>query len=189
MMSSILETEQRRSRWRRHLAVEGVDDICRPDFARGGLASRLDSVLARMFLLPEDPDTECWDFDSAFWAELEEHKIVDLDNGMIHLGDESIPTTRAAAIVYRYDKDAAWSRYAAIHHNGVVEFGLGERRHHQANDGDSEGPAYVDLMRIVGFTWAMAELARSLGSHKTTGPYLLTVALPNTRGNSPGRAR
>ena len=106
-MSSILEAEQRRARWRRHLAVEGVDDIRCQDFARGGLASRLDSMLARMFLLPEDPDTECWDFDSAFWVELEKHKIVDLDNGMIHLGDELIPTAHAAAIVYRYGKNAA----------------------------------------------------------------------------------
>ncbi len=180
-MSSILEAEQRRARWRRHLAVEGVDDIRSQDFARGGLASRLDFMLARMFLLPEDPDTECWDFDSAFWAELEKHKIVDLDNGMIHLGDELIPTAHAAAIVYRYGKNALWTRYAAIHRNGMVEFGLGERRH-QTDGGDSEGPAYVDLVRIVGFTWAMLEFARKLGSDQALGPYLLTVALPDTRG-------
>lgn len=181
-MSSILEAEQRRARWRRHLAVEGVDDIRSQDFARGGLASRLDSMLARMFLLPEDPGTECWDFDSAFWAKLEKHKIVDLGNGKIHLGNELIPTTHAAAIVNKYGNDAAWLRYAAIHRNGMVEFGLGERRHQQANGGDSEGPAFVDLVRIVGFAWAMAELARKLGSDQAPGPYLLTVALPDTRG-------
>ena len=64
----------------------------------------------------------------------------------------------------------------------MVEIGLGERRHHRAVGSDSEGSACVDLVRIVGFTWALAELARNLGSHMTTGPYLLSVALPDTRG-------
>ena len=40
----------------------------------------------------------------------------------------------------------------------------------------------MDLVRIVGFTWALAEFARNLGNRKTTAPYLLTVALPDTRG-------
>ena len=182
MMSSISETEQRRSRWKRHLAVEGVDDISRPDFARGGLGSRLDSMLARMFLLPEDPDTDSWEFDEAFWAQLAEHKSVDLDDGTIHLGHEIIPTAHAAALTYRHGYHTEWLRYAAIHHSGMVEVGLGERRHHHAAGGDSEGRAYVDLVRIVGFTWALAELARHLGSPEATGPYLLTVALPDTRG-------
>ena len=181
MMSSISETEQRRSRWKRYLAVEGVDDISRADFARGGLGSRLDSMLARMFLLPEDPDTDSWEFDEAFWAQFEEHKNVDLDNGKINLGNEIIPTAHAAALTQRHGHDAAWLRYAAVHLNGTVEIGLGERHRHQARDG-SEGPAWVDLVRIVGFTWALAEFARDLGSHTTTGPYLLTVALPDTGG-------
>ena len=182
MMSSISETEQRRARWRRHLAVEGLDDISHQDFASGGLGSRLDRMLARLFLLPEDPDTECWELDEAFWAQLEQYKSVDLGNGAIHLGHEVIPTAHAAALTYRHADDAAWLRYAAVHLNGMVEIGLGERRHHHAVGGDSEGPAYVDLVRIVVFTWALAEFARNLGSHKTTGPYLLTVALPDTRG-------
>ena len=139
-------------------------------------------MLARMFLLPEDPDTECWEFDEAFWAQLEEHKSVDLDNGTIHLGHDLIPTAHAAVLTYRHGYDAAWLRYAAVHLNGTVEIGLGERRHHHAVGSDSEGPAYVDLVRIVGFTWALAEFVRNLGSHKTTRPYLLTVALPDTRG-------
>lgn len=180
-MSSISETEQRRSRWKRHLAVEGVDDISRPDCARGGLGSRLDSMLARIFLLPEDPDTDSWEFDEAFWAQLEEHKNVDLDNGKINLGHEIIPTAHAAALTQRHGNDEAWLRYAAVHLNGTFEIGLGERHHHQARDG-SEAPAWVDLVRIVGFTWALAEFARNLGSQETAGPYLLTVALPDTRG-------
>ncbi len=182
MVSSISETEQRRLRWKRHLAAEGVDDISRPDFARGGLGSRLDSMLARMFLLPEDPDAECWEFDEAFWAQLEEHKSVDLGDRKINLGNDLIPTAHAATLTYRQGYDTPWLRYAAVHHGGTVEIGLGERRHHHAVGSDSEGPAYVDLVRIVGFTWALAELARNLGSHKTTGPYLLTIALPDTRG-------
>ena len=40
----------------------------------------------------------------------------------------------------------------------------------------------MDLVRIVGFTWAMVELARKLGSDQAPGPHLLTVALPDTRG-------
>lgn len=182
MMSSISETELRRSRWKRYLAVEGVDAINRQDFARGGLGSRLDSMLARMFLLPEDPDTECWEFEEAFWAQLEEHKSVDLGDGKINLGHDLIPTAHAATLTRRHGYGTPWLRYAAVHHGGAVEVGLGERRHHHAVGSDSEEPAYVDLVRIVGFTWALAELARNLGSHKTTGPYLLTVALPDTRG-------
>ncbi len=182
MMSSISKAERRRSRWKRHLAVEGVDDISHPRFARGGLGSRLDSMLARMFLIPEDPDAACWEFDDTSWAQIEEHKSVDLGNGAIHLGHEAIPTAHAAALVHRHGYDTAWLRYAAVHHSGMVEVGLGERYHHHGVGSDLGGPAYVDLVRIVGFTWALAELARNLGSHKTTGPYLLTVALPDTRG-------
>ena len=182
MMSSISETELRRSRWRRHLAVEGLDDISRPDFANGGLGSRLDRMLARMLLLPEDPDAACWEFDDTFWALLEEHKSVDLGNGAIHLGHEAIPTAHAAALAHRHGHDAEWLRYAAVHLNGTVEIGLGERHRHRTVNRDSEGSACVDLARIIGFTWALAEFARRLGSHKTTGPYLLSVALPDTRG-------
>ena len=181
-MSSTSETEQRRARWRRHLAVEGLDDVSHQDFASGGLGSRLDRMLARLLLLPEDPDTECWEFDEAFWAQLEQYKSLDLGNGAIHLGHQIIPTTHAAALTYRHGNDAAWLRYAAVHRNGMVEIGLGGRHHHNAAAGDSETPACIDLVRIVGFTWALAEFARRLGSHKTTGPYLLTIALPDTRG-------
>ena len=181
-MSSISTTELRRARWRRHLSVEGLGDVSGRDLASGGLGSRLDQALARLFLTPGDPDAECWEFDDEFWAQLEELKTVDLGNGAVHLGHEIIPTAYAAALAHRHGDGSAWLRYAAVHLNGMVEIGLGERRHHQVVADDSETTAYIDLVRIVGFTWALAEFARRLGSHKTTGPYLLTVALPDTGG-------
>lgn len=181
-MSLVSDTELMRARWRRHLDVLALDKGTRSDFASAGLAGRVDRLVSRLILLPSDPDCERWEFDDAFWKQLEGHRSVNVGEGEIRLGDEVVATAHAGAIIRTHGYGMPWQRYAAVHRNGAIEVGLGDRRYrHQTRD-DADEPVYVDLGEIVAFTWALGEVARMLGISETAGSCLLVVALPNTHG-------
>ena len=181
-MSLVSDTELIRARWRRHLDALALDEETRSDFASAGLAGRVNRLVARLILLPSDPDCDRWEFDDAFWKGIEDHKSVIVGEGELRLGDEVVTTAHAAAIVRTHGYGMPWQSYVAVHRNGAIEVGLGDRRHRHGPGDDSEEAVYVDLIKIVAFTWAMGELARKSRIDETAGSCLLAVALPNMHG-------
>lgn len=181
-MSLVSDTELTRARWRRHLDALALDDETRSDFASAGLAGRVNRLVARLILLPSDPDCDRWEFDDAFWKHLEGHKSVSVGDGEIRLGDEVVATAHAGAIIRTHGYGMPWQRYVAVHRNGALEIGLGDGRYRQDLGDDSAAAVYVDLIKIVAFTWAMGEFAHKLRINETAGSCLLVVALPNMHG-------
>ena len=126
-MSPESETELVRARWRRHLAEQALDSIEREDFARKGLAAREEKTTVRLLLLPTDPDAQSLEIDDELWEWLQERKTMPLGDGDIHLGDKTVPTAHAAAIIRDGGENPAWRSYTAVHRNRAVEAGLGDR--------------------------------------------------------------
>ena len=181
-MSTILETELRRARWRRSLETEAIDRIDREDFGQGGLGSRVEDRYARLLLLPSDPDTECVEFDDKLWEWLQTHKSMALGDGEIQLGDRTAPTAHAAALITVGGWPEVWQSYIAVHRSGAIDFELGSRGGTTRTDSNGGNARHFFLVPIVARIWALIELARGLAQADRSGPLLLTVALQNTKG-------
>lgn len=181
-MSPESEIELIRTRWRRHLATQALDSIEREDFSQGGLATRAAATTVRLLLLPSDPDSGSLDLDEELWEWLQEQKTMPLGNGNIHLGDKAVPTAHAAAIIRDDGENPAWKSYTTVHRNRVVEIGLGDRGAWTSTTTNGSKSVF-SLIPAVAYTWAMLELARGLPAEPVSnGPYLLAVALRNTKG-------
>ena len=181
-MNTLFDAELIRTRWRRHLAVQALDDCDCPGFSLGGLGARVQEPTARLFLLPADPDIERFDLDEQFWERLNGIKNIAVGDGQICLGEKPIPTAHAAALVDDRGDGEPWKSYAAVHRNGAIEFGLGERGGCNRTVSADESRRYFHLVSIVVHAWSMAELARTLNEDDMTGPWLLSVALRDTVG-------
>ena len=181
-MSSILETELRRERWRRHLAVEALDRSDRDDFSLGGLGSHVEFPTARLLLLPPDPDTDTVEFNDQFWEWLQQHMDMEIGDGQIHLGHQIVPGPHTAALAVESGERGKWRSYTAIHRNGTIEVGLGDRGGTVRSAGEDEAARYFWLKPAVAFSWAICELARAIPGGGTQGPFLLAAALRDTEG-------
>lgn len=177
-MDSLTDIELVRARWRRHLTTEALDTAQRDDFARRGLATRVQHLVFRALLLPYDPDLERSEF-AEIASGLDSHRNMALGNGNIYLGSRVVLTAHAAALATQSGNGTAWERFVAVHRNGAVELGIGDRL--RELDGE-EAPRFVELVTVVSFTWAMLELARHVGAASGAQPLLLAVALPDTAG-------
>ncbi len=179
-MESLTETELVRARWRRHLRVEALDTTDRADFARRGLANRVQELAFRLLILPYDPDVERFESEDAA-THLMDHQNMEIGNGTIHFGTKVVPTAHATALVSQSGDDMPWGRYVAIHRNGAIELGLSDRFRVQT----SQCEVVTKLVRLVtnaSFTWATLELARRIGAGAMGQRHLLVVALPDTTG-------
>ena len=177
-MESLTETELIRARWRRHLHTEALDTTERDDFARSGLAKRVQDLAFRLLILPYDPDVERFETDDAA-SHLDAHQSINIGNATIRIGTRVIPTAHATALVTQPGDDMPWERYVAIHRNGAIELGLGDRfRTH--TDPDGVVSKLVRLVTDASFTWATLDLARSVHSEPNGQAHLLVVALPDT---------
>lgn len=177
-MASLIETEFIRARWRRHLRAEALDTTESNEFATRGLAARVQYLTFRLLLLPFDPDLDqIATHDAA--EQLELHRSVHIGNGTMHFGTRVIPSAHATALVSQPGDDMPWERFIAIHRNGALEFGLGDRLRRHAKDDDAK---FVRLSTVASFAWAALEFARHVNAEADTRPRLLAVALPGTAG-------
>lgn len=185
-MSSILETELRRGRWRRHLAVEALDRSDQEDFSLGGLGSNVEFPTTRLLLLPPDPDSDTVEFDDQFWDWLQEHRDIQIGDGQVNLGHQIIPGPHTAALAVESGDHGKWRSYTAIHRNGTIEVGLGDRGGRVHSASGEEATRYFWLKPAVAFTWAIGELARTMPGGETEGRFLLAIALRDTKGGRLG---
>jgi hypothetical protein len=90
-MTSLVDTELLRARWRRALKLHAID-VDRDDFAVSGLATRLRTPFVQLLVLPGDPEAEVLHLDDALWAWLDGQNSVDVDGRSIRFGDRQCPT-------------------------------------------------------------------------------------------------
>ncbi len=185
-MSSMLEAELRRERWRRHLAVEELDRSDQEEFSLGGLGSYVEFPTTRLLLLPPDPDTDTVEFDDQFWEWLQEQKNMQIGDGQVHLGHQIVPGPHTAALAVESGDCGKWKSYTAVHRNGTIEVGLGDRGGRVHSASGEEATRYFWLKPAVAFTWAIGELARTMPGGETEGPFLLAIALRDTKGGRLG---
>lgn len=181
-MSEPKETELVRERWRRSLCAEALDHADREDFMLGGLGARVQEPTVRLMLLPPDPHAEIPGLFDSIWDWIGMRRTIRLGNGEVPLGDNVVPTAHAAALVRDGGEDRGWRNYAAVHRNGAVEVGLGDRGGANRSTQNGDGARFFWLIPIVAYTWAMVELARDLlDDASLDGPFLLAAALKDTQ--------
>jgi len=133
-------------------------------------------------LLPSDPDHEVITIDSEFWDRLDELKTVALgESGRVRLGEQQIPTAHAAALVNFYGRGEPWNSYVAVHRNGSIDVGFGDRGGRDTKDREGEDARVFNLISLVGYSWAALELARNLALDPD-GEWHLAFALVRTEG-------
>lgn len=180
-MTNLADTELLRARWRRALGRHALDEVGRDDFATGGLAKRLRSSTVQILLLPKDPDAEPLQLDSELWAWLETVRAVDLDGGVVRLGEHRQATAHAAVLVGSYPGEP-WRSYMAVHRSGAIEFALGALGAWERRTQEGERVRVFNLISIVAHTWALLKVGGILHTRLAmTGPSLLSIALRDTR--------
>ncbi len=179
-MTTQADLELVRSRWRRHLVGHALDTTDRPDFSLGGLGGRVRRLTGRLLLLPPDPDREAITIDAELWDRLDELKTVDLGElGRVRLGEHQVPTAHAAALVNHHGHNEPWNSYVAVHRNGSIDIGFGDRGGRDTKQRDGEDVRVFNLISLVGHSWAAFELARCL-AYEPDGPWHLAFALFHT---------
>jgi len=103
------------------------------------------------------------------------------ESGRLQLGERQIPTAHAAALVNSLGSERLWSSYVAVHRNGSIDMGLGYRGGCDTSHGDVGNVRVFRLVSLVGYCWALLELARKL-DHELNGVWLLAFALVRTEG-------
>jgi len=181
-MTNISEIELLRARWRRHRELVQLVDPQRPEFAKGGLASRVQDISVRLLVLPADPDLATIEFDGLFWAWWANHAGVSLPDVAIAWGDSQSSRPSASAALHAtqarsLDDPYTMSRYLAVHRNGAVEMSLGEY-----GAFERDGIRLFLLTSIVVRCWAALVTAQAVADKwSIPGPWELTLALCTTR--------
>lgn len=179
---SLTDQELRRDRWRRALAGQHLDSVDHPDFAQGGLSSRLDQATFRAVLLPEDPEAFAIDFDDDFWKWLEAHTSIDIGDYPFQFGAQTGASAHAAVIFDLWGKNEKWRHYVAVHSSGTIEVSLGERAR-WVHRRDERELAFYNLTSMVAGVWALLELGAAVfDQFSISGPSLLVQACSDTSG-------
>ena len=185
-MTRFAEVELQRERWRRALERLALDTDDRPDFARRGLASRLRVATVQLLLLPSDPEAAPVTIDGDLAARYQGRQSIGLGDLNVALPFNPRRTAHALAVVDHYETD--WNYYYALHRSGAVEFGLGDVGGWEGADSSGDLPRMIFLSPTVARVWALLALASEAYEHsEVSGPYQLTIAVPNVRGALLGR--
>jgi hypothetical protein len=146
----------------------------------GGLGDRVRPLTCRILLLPADPDQHVIDFDDAFWANWTTKNDGPFQGRSLHWGG-SRSSTSSAAIRYDRETEETWGRYAAVHHCGAIELGLGTSAGWRGERHGWTGCCY--LVPIVAAVWEVCHVCVRLAKlYELECPWELVVALPQTKG-------
>ena len=179
---NIAERELVRARWRRALEPLGLQRTGVEGFAATGLADRLETPSVRLMLLPSDPEEEVLEFDDAFTTWFESKRTIDLGDFVVSLPGTLRRTGHALALVNLFG-DEVWGKYLAVYRSGALEYGLGEDGGWRTQGQTAGSRRVVALSAVVARTWAFLYVAGALAERLAmSGPFLLTVAVPNTAG-------
>lgn len=162
-------------RARRHLDTDNAN------FARSGLAARLDDVGVVVAVLPAEPRSTEIDLPDI------EERIPDRFRGPTGNGVSTLHWTVASAdaLAKASVRDTGWRGYAAIHRNGGAETGIGSPTRYR--DEGSELTMYrlfvlVHAVRITVETQAKV-FADPAAVPADIGPFEILVAVPDAAGS------
>ena len=179
-MRSIEEVELQRSRWRRarkSLRLVDEEDEC---FATGGLGQRVPDLVARLLVLPFDPEANLVSFDAGFWEWWTSERQTPLGR-QERVGLNSKPTAYGAAIYdVRHSRDAPnlWDQFLALTRSASIDAGF--RRHVGRIN---ENGNWFFLINLVGRVWSLAtRYTEVVERFKLAGPFEGTLALRQTAG-------
>lgn len=180
-MTALADLESRRTRWRRARAVCHLLDVEDSEFARGGLARRLDEVSVRCLVLPDDPERSLAVTDEELLARLESTAQ---QSGKAHnvsnLWGYGKSASAAGAALYGYDSSCSgpWNQYLCLRADGGLEIGLGS----QAVWTQNETKCFF-LTAIVARLWSAFAVHAELLMPQADGPWEVTLALVGTEGS------
>jgi hypothetical protein len=180
-MTSIVDHEAQRTRWRRALKRAALDRDDRDDFASGGLASRLANVTTQILLLPADPESHAITLDETLATSLQTRQSIALDRITVALPGNPRRTAHALALADSYNE--TWNSYLAIHRSGAIEFGVGDRGGWDGQDRSGNPVRLISLTPVVARVWALLRIATEIHENEDVGgPVQLTVGVRRTKG-------
>ena len=168
-MPDLNELDSARERWRRMRRRLGQS--ADPDVQPTGFAHRLESLSARLVILPGDPFATELSFDTEFgewWT----------NEGPAPFGAQVQWTNTEpsvdAAVKYKGTREK-WTTYLAVHRHGGIEVGSDP-----AWSGD-QGQRFFRLVHMVGLVWiAVSAQAEAVARVGLSGPWELTLVLHQT---------
>jgi hypothetical protein len=181
-LNDIGDHELIRSRWRRALEKLRLDRADRDDFALGGLADRVRTVTVQLAVLPADPEKDWVTIDGDFWPWFDQQKAFQLHGRRLDLGEQVRPTAHAAALVNGYET-GQWRSYFAVHRNGMIEVGVGDRGGWERRSPEGETVRQFNLVSVVAHTIATLKLLGAVNARSPLpSPLLLAVGFRATHG-------
>lgn len=179
-MTALVDTESRRARWRRARAACHLIDPEDSEFARGGLARRLDEVNVRCLVLPDDPERSL--------AVTDEEQLARLDSAVQEWGkahNVNSPwgygkSASGGATLYGFGNSSSgpWNQYLSLRADGGLEIGLGSRAVWTQND-----IKCFFLTAVVARLWWAFAVQAELRTPQADGPWEVTLALVGTEGS------
>ena len=171
-MRDLKELDRARERWR--LARRRLGQSADAEHGSSGLTRRIESLSARLLILPGDPFATDLSFDEGFWGWWTNDGPSPFGT---HVQWSNTEPTADAAVKYR-SSSRGWSTYLGLHRHGGVEIGCDPSR------SGSQERRLFRLHQTVGLVWigasAQAEAAGRLG---LTGPWELSLVFCQTKNS------
>lgn len=171
-MRDLKELDRARGRWRlvRRRLGQSVD----AEHGSVGLARRIESLSARLLILPGDPFATDLSFDEEFWGWWTNEGPSPFGTRVQWTNTE--PTVDAA-VKYRGSLQE-WSTYLGLHRHGGVEVGC------DPSWSRDQGTRFFRLHHTVGLVWiGVAAQAEAIGRFELAGPWEMSLVFWQT-GNS-----
>lgn len=180
---SLVVEEIRRHRWRRFEESIGLGDPTSASFGLGGLARRAGQPLARVLLVPPDPERCVVTLDDPFWTWFE--TICRNEPLPSLFGEQIRPSATAACLADARGQDQ-WGSFLAVHASGAVETCVNEHVAcwTQKNRYDDSETRFLRLGLIVGQIGAALHTARLVAERQSLQdePWKALVALLGCQG-------
>lgn len=171
-MRDLKELDRARERWR--LVRRRLGQSADSEHGSLGLARRIESLSARLLILPSDPFATDLSFDEEFWGWWTNEGPSPFGN-RVHWTNTAV--TVDAAVKYSGSSEE-WSTYLGLHRHGGVEVGFDPLW-----SGSQKG-RFFRLLQTVGLVWiGAAAQAEAVGRFRLTGPWELSLVFYGTENS------
>lgn len=168
-MRDLEEMDRARERWR--LMRRRLGQNADAEHGSLGLARRMESLSARLLILPGDPFATDLSFDEEFWGWWTKDGPSPFGT---HVQWTSTEPTVDAAVKYR-SRSEKWTTYLGLHRHGGVEIGC------DPSWSDGLGTRFFGLAKTVGLVWVgVSAQAEAVGRFGHAGPWELTLVFYQT---------
>ena len=174
---ALYEQELLRTRWRRRVGLEAVNDDL---FALRGEPQPSDSLAGRILILPRDPECAFIDFDEAFRDWYANPCPDPVTGGSTNFGNATRTLSNCAVLYesdYR-DESNPWLGFFVLHRSGALDVALSERFGRAVDNSK-----FFHLVALVGRFWAAAtRYSAFVERWKLEGPFEISLGLRGTQG-------